>query len=301
MEQRIGFVGLGRMGSRMAERLLDHGYALIVHDVNPTATDAFSERGVPVASWVAELAQDTSVVLASLPTPSTVESVALGPDGLGDGLGSGATFIDLSTTGIEVEQKVAQGLAERGIEVLDAPVSGGVKGARDGTLAVMVAGKPEVFERYADLLRVIGRVFYVSDHPGLGQAMKLVNNLLSATAMAASCEAIVLATKVGLEPRMVVDVINAGSGRNSATLDKFPRSILPRTFDYGFATELMCKDLDLVDAVAKQHSYPLFIGHTVRDVWELLLAKGFAKEDFTNLVKIFEEIAGVEVVGEVGA
>lgn len=293
---RLGFVGVGKMGSRMARRLIEHGYTVTVYDVNPAAVEPFKDTPGGVAASLRELARQSDAVLASLPTPASVEQVALGPGGLAEEMRPGSVFIDLSTTGVEIEGRVAAALAGRGIEVLDAPVSGGVRGAEEGTLSVMVAGRREVFETYLPVLRVIGRnVFYISPRPGLGQAMKLVNNLLSATALAASAEAVVLATKLGLDPKLVVDVLNVSSGRNSATQDKFPRAILNRTFDYGFTTELMVKDLNLAVAMARQQRFPLFIGRMVEQVWELAVYEGLGPEDFTTIVKVFERMAGVEV------
>lgn len=293
---RLGFVGIGRMGSRMARRLIDHGYTVTVYDVNPAAVEPFRATAGGVAASLSELGQASDAVLASLPTPASVEEVVLGPGGLAEAMRPGSVFVDLSTTGVETEQRVANALAERGIEALDAPVSGGVKGAEAGTLSVMVAGKREVFEAWLPVLRVIGRnVFYVSDRPGLGQAMKLVNNLLSATALAASAEAVVLATKVGLDPKLVIDVLNVSSGRNRATEEVFPRAILSRKFDWGFALELMVKDLGLAAALARQARYPLFLGRAVEQVWELALYEGLGPEDFTTVVKVFEKMAGVEL------
>lgn len=293
---RLGFVGVGKMGSRMVRRLLEHGYTVTVYDINPAAVESFKDTPGGVAASLSELGRESEVVLASLPTPASVEAAVLGPGGLAETMGPGSVFIDLSTTGVETEQKIAAALAGRGVEVLDAPVSGGVKGAEEGTLSVMVAGKREVFEAQLPVLRVIGRnVFYIAPQPGLGQAMKLINNLLSATALAASAEAVVLATKMGLDPRLVIDVLNVSSGRNSATQDKFPRAILTRTFDYGFTTELMVKDLNLAAAMARQQRFPLFIGRMVEQMWELALYDGLGPEDFTTIVKVFEKMAGVEV------
>lgn len=293
---RLGFVGVGKMGSRIAHRLMAHGHTVTVYDINPAAVEPFKDTMGGVAASIAELGRQSDAVLASLPTPASVEEVVLGPGGLAEAMRPGSVFIDLSTTGVETEERVAAALTRRGIEVLDAPVSGGVRGAEEGTLSVMVSGRREVFETYLPVLQVIGRnVFYISPKPGQGQAMKLINNLLSATALAASAEAVVLATKLGLDPKLVINVLNASSGRNSATQDKFPRAILTRTFDYGFTTELMVKDLYLAMAMARQQRFPLFIGRMVEQMWEFALYQGLGPEDFTTIVKIFEKMAGVEV------
>ncbi len=178
-------------------------------------------------------------MIASLPTPPIVQAVALGPQGVilkGPKSRSSSTS---STTGSVYAKKVAEGLAPKGIVQVDAPVSGGIAGAEKGTLAVMVACPDEIFARVQPILAVIGKLFHVGRQPGQGQTMKLLNNLLSATAMAISSEAVVMGVKAGLDPQMVVDVINAGSGRNTATMDKIPRCVIPRTFDFGFALALL--------------------------------------------------------------
>src|SRR5438477_219266 len=167
-----------------------------------------------------------------LPLPAIVQEVALGERGVVDGLRV-RTFVDLSTTGPRVAKVVAAGLKERGVTAIDAPVSGGITGAAKGTLAVMVSGPQDECERVRPILEELGKVFYVGSEPGMGQMMKLINNLLSATAVAATSEAVVLGVKAGLDPQVMIEVINSGSGRNTASADKFPRAILPRSFDYG--------------------------------------------------------------------
>jgi 3-hydroxyisobutyrate dehydrogenase-like beta-hydroxyacid dehydrogenase len=190
------------------------------------------------------VASQAETVLLSLPTPAIVREVALGAGGVIEGT-KVKTLIDLSTTGSRVAREVAAALAAKHIALADSPVSGGVAGAVKGTLAVMVACPAALYERLRPLLAHFGKVFHVGERPGMGQTMKLANNLLSTTALAVTSEAIVFGVKSGLDPKVMVEVINAGSGRNSATQDKFPRSILPRTFDFGFSTGLAFKDLKL--------------------------------------------------------
>ena len=292
----VGFIGLGQMGSRMARRLLAHGHELVLYDISPQALAPFRELGVSTARSPRELACRCQVVLASLPTPDSVVEAVLGPGGLLEGMTLGSLFVDLSTTGVEVEERVANALVARGAQCLDAPVSGGVRGAEEGTLAVMAAGSRAAFERARSLLEVIGRhVFYVSERPGHGQAMKLINNLLSATAMAATSEALVLAAKVGLDPGTALRVLNVSSGRNTATEDKFPRAVLPRTFDYGFRTGLMHKDVSLAAALARQTGVPLLVGRAVELVWEMAVREGLADQDFTAIVTLYERWASALV------
>ena len=292
----LGFIGLGNMGAPMAGRLLDAGYALTVFDTRASAVQAFTARGAKSASSPAAVASAVETVLVSLPTPAIVRQVALGQDGIASGK-QVKTFVDLSTTGPRAAQEIAAELAARNIVAVDSPVSGGVGGAKKGTLAVMVSGPKDRHDALRPALEVIGKVFYLGEKAGLGQMMKLANNLLSATAMAISCEAMVMGVKAGLDPKVMVDVINAGSGRNSATQEKFPRSILPRTFDYGFATGLMYKDVKLCLEEAEALGVPMWVASAVRQLWLVANNELGPESDFTRVIEVLEGWAGVEVKG----
>jgi 3-hydroxyisobutyrate dehydrogenase-like beta-hydroxyacid dehydrogenase len=293
-EGKIGFIGVGRMGLPMASRLLAAGHRLVAYDVQGHAQGAIAAKGAETAASPADVASRAEIVLASLPMPDTVRQVALGEEGVIRG-SKVRTFVDLSTTGPRMAKAVAAGLAERGITAIDAPVSGGVAGANKGTLAVMVSGPRADAEMLRPMLEAIGRVFYIGAEPGQGQMMKLINNLLSATATAATSEAVVLGVKAGLDPKVMIDVINAGSGRSTASEDKFPRSILPRRFDYGFALSLMSKDVNLCIAEAEALGVPMWIGNAVKQLWLYGLAQGGPEQDFTELIKHLEKWAGVTV------
>jgi 3-hydroxyisobutyrate dehydrogenase-like beta-hydroxyacid dehydrogenase len=205
------------------------------------------------------------------------------------------TLIDLSTTGPRVAAAVAAGLKDREIAWVDAPVSGGVNGAVKGTLAVMVSCERRLFVRLEPVLKNIGKVFFIGEQPGMGQTMKLINNMLSAAAMAVSCEGIVMGAKAGLDPAVMIDVINAGSGMNTATRDKFPKSILPRTFDFGFATGLMYKDVKLCMDEADALGVPMWVANAARQVWSVANTQLGADSDFTSVIKCVEQWAGIEV------
>jgi len=226
-----------------------------------------------------------------------VRAVALGENGVAEG-SRVRLFVDLSTTGPRMAKAVAAGLAERGITAIDAPVSGGIAGATKGTLAVMVSGPPADCERLKPMLQTIGKYFYVGAEPGMGQMMKLINNLLSATATAATSEAVVLGVKAGLDPWVMIDVINAGSGRTTASEDKFPKSVLPRSFDFGFALGLMSKDVNLCVGEAEALGVPMWIGNAVKQLWLYALAQGGPEQDFTNLITHLEKWSGVTVGGK---
>jgi 3-hydroxyisobutyrate dehydrogenase-like beta-hydroxyacid dehydrogenase len=292
----LGFIGLGNMGAPMAGRLVDAGYNLTVFDTRAAALQPFTARGATAAASPAAVASAVDTVLVSLPTPAIVRAVALGENGVASGTRV-KTFVDLSTTGPRAAQEIAAELAARNIVAVDSPVSGGVSGAQKGTLAVMVSGPKDRHDALKPALEVIGKVFYLGEKPGLGQMMKLANNLLSATAMAISCEAIVMGVKAGLDPKVMVDVINAGSGRNSATQEKFPRSILPRTFDYGFATGLMYKDVKLCLEEAQALGVPMWVASAVQQLWLLANNELGPDSDFTRIIQCLEGWAGVEVKG----
>ena len=283
------------MGLPMALRLLDRGYELTVFDIREDALQPLLERGAQAAKSPADVASEADTILVSLPTPEVVHEVALGPNGIVEG-SIVRTYVDLSTTGPTVAELVANWLGKKGISVLDAPVSGGVSGAEKGTLTVMVSGPVSPYEEMKPLLEIIGKnVIYVGKRPGWGQMMKLVNNFLSATAMAASSEAFVLGIKAGLDPEIMLKVINGSTGRNTATEDKFPGAILPRTFDWGFTTDLMYKDVKLCLEQAEMLGVPMWVGNAVRQLWAYVVSQGGGPRDFTTIIQYIESWAGVEV------
>ena len=292
----LGFVGLGRMGGPMVGRLLDAGHAVTVFDISEPAVRSMVERGAAPAGSAAEVAAAAEIVLTSLPTPDTVHRVALGEAGIADG-SRVSTVVDLSTTGPSTARKAAEGLGARGIQWVDAPVSGGIKGAHEGTLAVMVSCPRPTLETLQPILATFGKVFFVGEKPGLAQVAKLGNNLLAAAALVISSEALAMAVKAGLDPAVMIDIINASSGRNSATEDKFPRAILPGTFDFGFATGLSYKDVRLCVDEAEAMGVPMVCGAVVRQMLAITNAKYGASSDFTSIAKVLEEWAGVEMRG----
>jgi 3-hydroxyisobutyrate dehydrogenase-like beta-hydroxyacid dehydrogenase len=280
----------------MARRLLQAGYGLTIHDTTDAAAEALVALGARRVDSPAAVASAAEIVLASLPTPPIVETVALGPKGIIEG-SRVKIFVDMSTTGATYAKRVADGLAAKGIVAVDAPVSGGIAGAERGTVAVMVSCSDEIFGRLKPVLDHIGKVFHVGTQPGLGQTMKLLNNLLSATAMAISSEAVVMGVKAGLDPKMIIDVINSGSGRNTATQDKIPRCVIPRTFDFGFAIGLLNKDVRLCLQEADALGVPMVVGSAVRQLLSIATASEGPDADMTELVKPVEQWAGVRVGG----
>jgi 3-hydroxyisobutyrate dehydrogenase-like beta-hydroxyacid dehydrogenase len=293
---RIGFIGLGQIGGPVARRLLDAGHPLIVSDLREDAMAALVRAGAEPAASAAELAAACEVVFVSLPTPQIVEQVATGEGGLLESPRC-RIYIDLSTTGPSVAGRVEAALSTHGIAAVDAPVSGGVGGATAGTLSIMTACHADLFREVEPLLSKLGRPFHVGGKVGQGQMMKLVNNLLAGTALAITAEAFAIGTKGGLDPAVMLDVINASSGRNDATVNKFPRSVLDRSFAYGFASGLMHKDIDLCLSEAQRMGVPTYVAPAVRQLWLHTVTQFGATSDFTNIVRCVEQWADVQVGG----
>jgi hypothetical protein len=290
----IGFIGLGNMGQPMARRLIEAGHKLIVYDTRNDAVAPLVALGAQLASSPADVADRVETVMASLPSLQISEKVATGEGGVIHGKRI-KRFIDLSTTGSRVAARIAAALAKKSIVQIDSPVSGGVGGATKGTLAVMVSGPRAEIDIVKDALAVFGKVFIIGEKPGMAQTMKLANNFLSATAMAATSEAVAMGVKAGLDPAVMIDVINAGSGRTTASDGKFPQAILPRTFNYGFATALMLKDVRLCVEEAKGLDVPNSVMSAVLDQWETTNTEYGGDSDFTAIVKMIEKRAGVTV------
>jgi 3-hydroxyisobutyrate dehydrogenase-like beta-hydroxyacid dehydrogenase len=295
-KDNLGFVGIGRMGAPMAGRLIDAGHELIVFDTRREALRPLLARGATAAGSPREVADAAAIVLTSLPTPDVVEQVALGADGLAGGSAI-RMMIDTSTTGPATAQRVAEGLRVAGIRSVDAPISGGPSGAENGTLAVMVSCPPEDLPAIEPILEVFGKVFHVGDRPGLAQIVKVANNMMSVSAILVAAEALALGVKAGVDARVMVDILNVSSGRNSATLDKFPRAVLPGTFDFGFATALSQKDVRLCCEAAEGLGVPMLAGNLARQMLAVTRARFGPDADFTSIAKVVEEWAGVEIRG----
>jgi 3-hydroxyisobutyrate dehydrogenase-like beta-hydroxyacid dehydrogenase len=288
----IGFIGLGNMGAPMCRRLIEAGHRLIVFDVRREAVERMVKLGAEAARSPADVAARAETVLASLPSLEAGRKVAVGEDGIIRG-NRVKRYVDLSTTGSRFAVEMQEALKARSIVQIDSPVSGGVAGAEKGTLAVMVSGPLPEVEIVRPVLAVIGKVFVIGEKPGAAQTMKLVNNFLSATAMAASCEAIAMGVKAGLDPAVMVEVINAGSGCNTATTQKFPRAILPGTFDYGFGMGLMVKDVRLFLEELALLGIPADVAPAVGRLWEAALKEHGPDTDFTRIAQTVEQRAGV--------
>jgi len=292
--EELGFIGVGKIGLPIAKRLLDAGYRLRVFDVDKTALSRAVDLGMHVESSPAAVATVVHTVLVSLPTPDVVKEVVSGPNGVAHGR-TLKMFIDLSTTGPRAAIEAATALRVSGAVWVDAPVSGGVAGAVAGTLAVMVSCPNECFEQVRRILRNIGNVFHVGESPGMGQVMKLANNILSATALAATSEVFIMGVKAGLDPNLMVEVLNAGSGRNNATEVKFPQGIIPRKFDLGFTSGLMYKDVKLGVEEGEALGVPMVVGTAVKEAWRSVVDQIGGDKDSTTFIQLLESATGVIV------
>lgn len=295
-KQKIGFIGLGRMGGPMSRRLLEAGYELVVLDVNAEAMDALVKAGAEQATSAKDVADRVDVVITSLPKPDIVIATALGDDGIA--AGSRATImLDVSTTGPSAAKQISEGLTAKGKQWVDCPVSGGIKGAVNGTLALMVSCPNPIFEAIKPIIENFGNPVHVGEDAGLGQVVKLANNMLAAAAVFLTAEAMAMGVKAGVDAKVMLDVINMSTGRNSASLDKFPKSVLPGTFDFGFTTALSYKDVRLCVDESETLGVPMVGGALVRQILAITQSKYGPDSDFTSMAKLIEDWSGVEIRG----
>lgn len=290
----LGVIGLGTMGWHMARRLAEAGYAPLVHDLVDDRRGQLESAGARWASSVREIADAATIVLVSLPTPAVVEQVLVGPDGLVSG-GALGVVIDTSTTGPEVSRRCAAALAGRGIDLVDAPVSGGPSGADSGSLSIMASGRPEALARVMPVLEVVGaRIFRLGPEPGQGQMMKVINNTICAAAALASFEGLVLGARAGLDAETMLAVLNASSGRNFATEVKVPECILHRNFPQRFSTALLHKDVSLCLEEAARLGVPTWVGDAARQMLSFAVGQGGGAMDYGHLIRHYESWAGAQ-------
>ena len=276
----------------MCRHLLRRGHELLIYDADPEALARLGQTPAQPATSAEALAREADVVLLSLPNSDVVEEVVFGENGLRGGLSSGKTLIDTSSSRPSSTRAISKELAAQGVDMLDAPVSGGVLRAREGELSVMVGGERAVYEERRGILESFGgEIFYVGGH-GTGHLVKALNNLLSATTLASAAEAALLAKRAGVAPDVFVEVINASNGRSYSTEVKFPRYILERTFDDGFALALMSKDLKIALEAATEMEFPTPIGSALAQIWELALAHGYGSQNHTAIYAFLEDLLG---------
>jgi len=293
MGERICFIGVGRMGAVMAARLIAAGHELAIYDPSAAALEPLRTLGARAAGSAAEAAASSAVAMVSVPGPAQARETAR----LVGGSPTLEIFIDLSTSGPAAAQAIAALLAPHGVAAIDAPVSGGVQGAAAGKLAVMASGPAPAMARARPLLEALGKVYELGEKPGLGQTVKLANNLMSAASLAIAAEAMAMGVKAGVDPAAMLAVLNASSGRNSATQDKIPKHVLNRRFDFGFTNALSFKDVRLCLEEAEALGVPMVVGAAVRQMLSITNQIHGAGADCTELVKVVESWAGCQIAG----
>ena len=283
----LGFVGLGNMGHPMVLNLMKAGHRLTVYDLSTDAVQRLAEAGAIAAGSLIEVARAGQVVLTSLPTPAAVESVYLGQGGLIEGASSGQLFVDLSSISPALAKKMASRFAEKGAGVIDAPVSGGVTGARAATLAVMVGGDPDAFRRAEPVLKAIGKnVFHVGP-VGTSSTIKILNQLLVGINNMGITEMINLGRRAGMDMSLVEEIIKVSSGWSRLFETEFPKA-MARDFDTGFAVDLMAKDLRLARDLAKELGTELPVAEKALSIFEQASQSGMGKKDVSAAIQLYE-------------
>lgn len=290
----IGFIGIGSMGLPMAGKFLEAGHELTIHDVRDEAMQPLLDREAKRGKDARHMADELETIFVSLPTLAALRDVCLGENGIirGDMV---KTLVNTCTVGAPLVEKIAIAADAKGIRVVDCPISGGPPGARAGTLSVMVSGVPDAVETITPLISLWGSVSVAGEKPGLAQILKLTNNILSAVALAATSEAYVMGAKGGLNPEVMTQAINTGSGRNSATLDKFPQSVLTRSFDYGAEMHILMKDIDLAISQGEQLGIPMWVCQAARLAFKHAVFADGGRPDITSFVTHVERAAGFEI------
>ena len=293
---QIGFIGLGRMGAPMAARLIGAGHELVVLDASAETTAAFQGAYPAAASAPSPRAigDVCEVIVTMLPTSGAVEQVLAGSDGLLAGLRPGALLLEMSSGVPADTQRFATLVEAAGGVLVDAPVSGGVARAKTGDLAIMAGGPPAAVARAEPLLLSMGASVMPTGPVGSGHAMKALNNLVSATGLLVSVEALLIGKRFGLDPAVMVDILNASTGMNNSTQKKLKPFVLSRRFDSGFSLELMVKDLSIALGVAREGAVAAPLSTLNRELWAAALAARVG-EDHTEIARLCERFAGLEL------
>ncbi len=292
----IGVVGIGHMGLPMSQRLIAAGYAVVAYDLSPEAVRAAVNSGAEAAESLSALGARCPTVITMLPDSTIIDSVVRS-EGLGEAMQPGSTLIDMSTAVPARTVALARWLSERDIAMLDAPVSGGVAGAERGTLTIMVGGPQPLFERYRPVFAAMGKTIHYVGGAGAGHTIKAINNMVSATTMAVTSEAMALAVKAGIDVETALAVLNSGTGRSWSSEYKFPTFVLNHSFNSGFTINLMRKDVDIALELGQQHAVPLFVAAAAQQLYRFAVGHGLGEQCHTTIATILEEMAGVRLDG----
>ena len=295
MSSIIGYLGLGNMGQPMAHRLMDAGNDIAVYDISEKAIKPLVERQASPANSPKDLADKSEIVICSLPSNQIIKEAVLGPDGLVHGKKI-RVYVNACTTGSAFAKEISDALAEKGIATIEAPISGGPPGARAGTLSVMVSGPKNTYEELIPYFKAYGeKLVYCGEKPGLAQVLKLANNILFATSLAVTSEALAMGVKAGLEPDIMLEAIQVGTGRNAATDLVIPENVLSRSFDFGATIEILLKDVKLALEEGENQGVPQFVCQQTRQMLLLAAHKGWRQKDLSEWSKLVEEWAGVKI------
>jgi len=291
---KIGFIGLGIMGKPMAKNLIKAGYDLIVYDINKEPMEELKAAGAETANSNVELAKQSDVIITMLPNSPQVEEVVLGEGGVLEGAKPGSVIIDMSSIAPLSSRKIFKELEKKGIDMLDAPVSGGEPKAIDGTLAVMVGGKKEVFDKYYDIMKAMASsVVYVGES-GAGNVAKLCNQVVVALNIAAVSEALILAKKAGVAPELVYQAIRGGLA-GSTVMDAKAPMMMDRNFKPGFRIDLHIKDLNNVIETSHSVGVPLPLTAQVMEIMQAIKLDGCGVEDHASIAKYYEKLANTQI------
>jgi len=294
MKKKIGFIGLGIMGKPMAKNLLKAGFSIVAYDLNKDATEDVVKAGALAASSCKEAAGKAEVIITMLPDSPDVKEVILGKDGVLEGIKPGSIVIDMSSINPLVSQEIEKELRKKGVEMLDAPVSGGETGAIQGTLAIMVGGKEKVFNESVEIFKAVGKNIVHVGGIGAGGFVKLVNQIIVAVNIAAVGEAFTLGTKAGLDPQVIYQAIRGGLAGSTVLETKAPM-MFARNFKPGFKIRLHHKDLQNALSTAKDLGVPLPLSSFVQQIILSLMTEGRGEEDHSALATFFEKMAKVEI------
>lgn len=293
--KKIGFIGLGVMGTRMCERLLLLENDLYVYDISESAIQKLVNKGAIKANSPLDIAQKCDIILLSLPNNAVIETVVFGENGLIDGIGKGKILIDLSSSTPATTKKIGTALKKKGAHMIDAPVSRGAEAASNGTLSIMVGGDVKVIENCRFVLDQLGTDIIHTGKLGTGHALKALNNLLNAANLIAACEGLIIAHKNNITPEKFTEAVNLSSGRSHITSVRFPKYFLSRKFNSNFTLGLMYKDCSIALEMAQEMGVPMFFTSITQHIYAIGMSKGLEQADNTKILEVIEEILGHSV------
>jgi 3-hydroxyisobutyrate dehydrogenase len=295
MMQKIGFIGLGIMGTPMARLLLRAGYQVNIYARTDVHVKPLAEEGGIARQTPKEIAEHSDVIITMLPDSRVVEEVMFGENGVYEGLDEGKIFMDMGSSDYASTQRISKKLEKKGVRMLDAPVTGGAKGAAEGTLTIMVGGNVDTLEQVRPILEVMGDKIIPVGPVGSGDIAKACNQMLFALNLSAASEVLALAVKAGLDPQVLMSVVNSGSGESFAGRVKMENFTFKRNFKPGFTTDLMAKDVDMALDMARSLQVPMKLGNLARENIRVAQNCGFGSDDCSSIVRVAEQESDVVI------